>query len=331
MKRGLIAKLLSVTGFGRLLAALPRHGVLVFNYHRVGDDAQSQPYDRALWSASAGDFDAQVGHLARGFDVISPKDLDYALGDRRGRYALITFDDGYLDNYQLAFPILRRHNVPAAFFIATGFIDKPTLPWWDEICWLLRTSPHPRLSLTPWISQPLLLQPACDTAIALVLARYKSLPSDEAATMLRALREAAGVRHPEDVSGHWMNWDMIREMARGGMTIGGHTVNHPVLSRMPKEQQYQEISGCAARLKAEVGIDMEYFAYPVGNRNSFNDDTRECLDAMNVRHAFSYYGGYATQASPRFDIPRVAMERHILKHEFEAMASLPQVCARPYN
>ena len=57
LKRGLIAKLLSVTGFGRVLAALPRRGVLVFNYHRVGDDAQSQPYDRALWSASAGDFD----------------------------------------------------------------------------------------------------------------------------------------------------------------------------------------------------------------------------------------------------------------------------------
>lgn len=331
LKRGMIAKLLSVTGMGRALATLPRRGVLVFNYHRIGDDAASQPYDRALWSASVDGFDAQVGHLARGFDVISPRDLDYALGDRKGRYALITFDDGYLDNYALAYPILRRHQVPAAFFIATGFIDKPSLPWWDEICWLLRTSPHAKIPLSPWISQPLHLKPDCNSAIALMLARYKSLPSSDAEAMLHALRAAAGVRHPDNVDGHWMNWDMIREMARGGMTIGGHTVNHPVLSRMPKEQQYREISGCAARLKAEVGCDMEYFAYPVGNRTSFNEDTRACLEAMNVRHAFSYYGGYATQASPRYDIPRVAMESHIRQYEFEAMASLPQVCARPYN
>jgi peptidoglycan/xylan/chitin deacetylase (PgdA/CDA1 family) len=331
LKRHLAARLLSGTGIGRALAAmLPRRGVLVLNYHRIGDGTAS-PYDRELWSATVDAFDAQVGFLSRQCDVISPGDLDAALAARSGRHVLITFDDGYLDNYQLAFPVLRRHGVPATFFIATGFIDRPSIPWWDEIAWLLRNTARTRLPLAPWFGKPLDVGHRRTPAIRKVLAKYKSLPADDAARLLAGLREAAGVAHPEDAPGHWMDWSMIREMADAGMTIGGHTVHHPVLSRLTQARQRDEIEGCAARILAETGRRMEYFAYPVGNRWAFNDDTLACLEAAGVRRAFSYYGGYATLASPRFDVPRVAIEDHVGIHEFKAMARLPQVfCARAY-
>lgn len=309
---------------------LPRRGVLVLNYHRIGDGTAS-PYDRELWSATADAFDAQVSFLARQCDVISPGDIDAALAARSGRHVVITFDDGYLDNYQLAFPILRRHGVPATFFIATGFIDRPSVPWWDEIAWLLRNTTRSRLSLAPWFGKPLDVGQRRTPAIRKVLAKYKSLPADHAARLLAGLRDAAGVTHPQGAPGHWMDWSMIREMADAGMTIGGHTVHHPVLSRLPHARQRDEIEGCAARILAETGRRMEYFAYPVGNRWAFNDDTLACLEAAGVRRAFSYYGGYATLASPRFDVPRVAIEDHVGIHEFKAMARLPQVfCARAY-
>lgn len=331
LKKRIAARMLSGTGIGRLLASvLPPRGVLVLNYHRVGDGTAS-PYDRELWSATEAAFDAQVGFLARNADVIAAADIDRALRDGKGRYVAITFDDGYLDNYALAYPVLRRHGVPATFFIATGFIDRPSLPWWDEIAWLLRHARGDSIPLAPWFQAPLSLHPHHGGAIRQVLTRYKALPCDDAARMLEALREACGVRHPDAVPGHWMDWDMIREMACNGMTIGGHTVHHPVLSRMPRERQREEIEGCGARILAETGRPMEYFAYPVGAPWAFDADTRRCLEGAGVRRAFSYYGGFATQRSEPLDTPRVAIEDRTGLNEFKAMTRLPQVfCRRPY-
>ncbi|WP_165967309.1 polysaccharide deacetylase family protein [Luteimonas aestuarii] len=332
MKKRIAARLLSGTGIGRALSAmLPQRGVLVLNYHRVGDGSAS-PYDRELWSATVDAFDAQIGFLKRHCDVISPSDLDAALAEPRSRLVLVTFDDGYRDNHELAFPVLQAHGVPATFFIATGFIDHPSIPWWDEIAWLSRSTQAARIPLAPWFAKPLQVGHRRTPLIRKLLAKYKSLPADDAGAMLSALREATGVAHPPGAPGHWMDWSMIREMADVGMTIGGHTVHHPVLSRLSPARQREEIDGCAARILAETGRRMEYFAYPVGSRWAFDDSTRACLEAAGVRRAFSYYGGYATLASPRFDVPRVAIEDHVGIHEFKAMARLPQVfCARTYD
>ena len=161
------------------------------------------------------------------------------------------------------------------------------------------------------------------------LRRFKALEFSESRAMLAALREVSRLSPPDTVAGHWMDWNMIREMADNGMTIGGHTVNHPVLSRLPRDRQREEIEGCGARILAETGRPMEYFAYPVGNRWAFNDDTVACLEAAGVRRAFSYYGGEATPASPRFDTPRVAIEPHVGLPDLDAMLRLPRIfCGR---
>lgn len=328
MKKRIAARLASRTGFGRVWAALlPPKGILILNYHRVGDGSRS-PHDRELWSASAEAFDQQVAFLARHCDVISPGDFDTAAAAGKGRHVIITFDDGYLDNYEIAYPILRRHGVPATFFIATGFIDRPSLPWWDEIAWLVRSSPRERLDLQPWFPDPVALGACRDGEIHALLTKYKSLPAQDAGAMLDCLREATGIRPPDTVDGHWMDWDMIREMSGNGMTIGGHTVDHPVLSRLPKERQRQEVEGCAARILAETGKRMEYFAYPVGSPWAFNADTIACLQDAGVRRAFSYYGGEAARSSPAFDTRRVAVEPNVGLDDLKAMAWLPQIFCR---
>lgn len=327
MKKRIAARVVAGTGFDRLFAAvLPSKGILVLNYHRVGDGSAS-PYDRELWSADAEAFDAQIALLARHFDVISPGDFETA-ATRRGRHVLVTFDDGYLDNYEIAYPILRRHGVPATFFLATGFIDRPSLPWWDEIAWLVRGSTRAHLDLRPWFQAPIVLGAQREAQIHALLKTYKSLCASEAGAMLASLRAASGLSPPATVARHWMDWDMVREMADNGMTIGGHTVTHPILSRLPKERQWHEIEGCATRILEETGRRMEYFAYPVGSPWAFNDDTRDCLEAAGVRRAFSYYGGEASHASPRFDTPRVAIEPNVGLPDLSAMLRLPRIFCR---
>lgn len=329
MKKRLAARLVSTAGLRALLARLlPRDGVVILNYHRIGDGSVS-PYDRALWSASEDGFDSQLRFLKTDCDVIGLDQLDQALQVRGGRHVAITFDDGYLDNYRLAFPALRRHALPAAFFVATGFIDGQRLPWWDEIALRVRTSESERLDLRDWFAEPVAL-PAGDreATIVALLRKYKSLQAGDAQAFLVRLREQASCGQCTEAPQHWMDWSMIREMAAGGMTIGGHTVTHPVLAALPRERQWDEISGCAQRLQQELGARMRYFAYPVGSRWAFNDDSKACLEALGVDRAFSYYGGLATRRAERYDVPRIAIESHTDPHLFRAVAQLPQVFCR---
>lgn len=327
MKRDMAALALATPGLRRLLAAaLPGDGVLVLNYHRVGDSSASR-YDRALWSASADDFDDQVGFLKANCDVIALDDIDQALRSR-GRHVAITFDDGYRDNHDIAFPVLRHHGVPAAFFIATGFIDQRLLPWWDAIAMQVRDTAATRLDLAPWQEQPVELDGDRESAIRHVLTVYKGLAFDETAPFLERLAAETGITPPASVDDEWMDWDMIRALARGGMTIGGHTVTHPILSSLDVDAQRAEIDGCARRLREELDIAMTHFAYPVGSRTAFNDDTRRLLAEAGVRQAFSFYGGIAGVDSDAFDLQRIAIDCEIGRDLFRAMVELPEVFCR---
>ena len=113
MKKAIATRLLCQTGLRLLLErAIRWSGVLVLNYHRIGNGNES-PFDRGLWSTDAEAFSDQVRFCKSQLDVITPDDIPRVVARGRGRYALITFDDGYRDNYEIAFPILKAEGVAA--------------------------------------------------------------------------------------------------------------------------------------------------------------------------------------------------------------------------
>ena len=295
MKKAMASRVLDRSGLRHLWHRLvPWSGLIALNYHRIGD-AQASSYDRGLWSASEEAFGEQMRFLKREMDIVSPADIPEILKKKRGRHAMVTFDDGYRDNYEAAFPILRGEGVEATFFVATGYIDSPSLPWWDEIAWMVRTCAGNGFDLQPWLDRRLQFdEPEREHAVRTLLRRYKALPSVDADAYLDAIAAAAGTGRAssEDGKALWMNWDMLREMKAAGMTIGGHTVTHPVLARMTPESQQFEIQTCARRLHQELGQPMTCFSYPVGHPSAFDEVTRSALRETGADCAFSYYGGY---------------------------------------
>jgi peptidoglycan/xylan/chitin deacetylase (PgdA/CDA1 family) len=335
MKSRILSRFLDVTNLRPLIGrAWKWSGVLALNYHRIGDGNISE-FDRALWSASTEAFDIQVGWLKKNFDVVSPSDLADIFKKRNGRYVLITFDDGYRDNYSAAFQILKHHRVPATFFVTTGFIDQPRVPWWDEIAWMVRASRQTSISLPDWHPRPLVItEPDREKVIHTLLRTYKSIPTACTGDYLEALGDALGIERCALSAADelWMSWDMLREMQSAGMTVGGHTVTHPILARMPREAQQTEIQGCARRLAEELTEPMRYFSYPVGGKTSFNTDTRECLKDHNVQFAFSYYGGYQSFDNwDEFDIRRLSVESDMPHHLVRARITFPQLFGKTSN
>jgi peptidoglycan/xylan/chitin deacetylase (PgdA/CDA1 family) len=308
-------------------------GVVALNYHRIGDGRRSI-FDRGLWSATAEDFDAQARWLKANFDVIGPGDLAHVSRLKRGRHIVITFDDGYADNFTTAYPILRAHGLPATFFIATGYIDEPRLPWWDQIAWMVRASKRASLELPGHLSAPLVYdEPERDVAVRVLLHMYRTLPADRTVDFVDAIADATGSGHYGGAEEErlWMTWDMLREMTAGGMTIGGHTVTHRILARMSREEQRREIEDCGRRIAEELGIAMRTFSYPVGLRDCFDSDTIDCLRKAGVETAFSYYGGFRRFRDwDRFDIPRNPIEQYMTFMDFKAVVMSPTL-ARLYR
>jgi len=332
MKEAIAARLLCRTGLRSLLErAIRWSGVLALNYHRVGNSNQSL-FDRGLWSADADTFTDQIRFCKSQLEVITPDHLPQVLTHGSGRYALITFDDGYRDNYEIAFPILKAEGVSATFFITTGFVDAPQLPWWDEIAWMVRTSRQERVELPRWIPAPISFdKPEREEAVRTLLRAYKAMPAESTGDYLDAIAEAtrsgrcdaAGVGR-----GLWMDWGMLREMRAAGMTVAGHTVTHPVLARTSITRQREEILGCGARLAEEMGEPMKYFSYPIGKPGSFDAVTQDCLREAGVRYAFSYYGGFRRFGDwNNYDVRRVAVETYLTGDWFRSIVSLPQFLA----
>jgi len=294
-KRKLAARGLALSGLGALLRRLSSwNGLLALAYHRLGDGRNSL-LDRSLWSATADDFHRQVAFLKKHFDVIGPPEIAEALRRRRGRYVLLTFDDGYRDNYEIALPILTTHGVTGTFFVCTAFVDEGLVPWWDEIAWMVRTSRRPGICGGPWLAAPLGFdEPNRERAVQTLLDSYRLLPWERTQSFLTFLAEETGSGRcvPCAEGSPWMTWEMLRVLRDAGMIVGGHAAHHRVLAHLPKNEQEQEICLCGRRLEAELGTPMRYFSYPEGHPRAFNGVTRGLLKEYGLEYAFSYYGRY---------------------------------------
>ena len=252
---------------------------------------------------------------------------------KSSRFAMITFDDGYVDNYEFAYPVLRTNDATGVFFVATGFIDEPRLAWWDEIAWMIRSSKRDTLRLAEnWLDELLKLDRSDRRqVINQMLRACHRLDGCRTKQFLDGIAEETGSgRAPKEAANEqWMTWDMIREMSAGGMDFGAHTVTHPILANLTAEEQGMEV--CESRLRIEKQLDrpITSLSYPVGKRESFNDETRAALSKHGFDCAFSYYGGHSSGADiDRFDIPRVAIESDVSMADFRSCCALPHVFPR---
>lgn len=308
-KRQLLAEAFAASGLTRLLEnVLRRDALLVINYHRIGN-AEETPYDSGTFGPTAEQFDWEMGYVKARFHTVG---LEEALAMVTCKAPvrsslLITFDDGNIDNYQTAFPILRSHGLQATFFLPTAFIGTQRLPWWDTIAYIVKHSRKDSFKIN--YPKPAEFRVNRDRPSVTVF-QLLLFCSDQATTnyapLIDELETVCDCVRPNG-SGErcFMNWDEVREMQGAGMSFGSHTHNHEVLSGLPLERQVSELKESRAILERELGRTVDTLAYPVGRPYTFNADTRAALEDCGYRAAFSFYGGANLRDTVnRFDIRR---------------------------
>lgn len=290
--RQVLSKLLSLTGgINYFWNKLP-NGIYAFNYHRIGDK-ENTPFDRAIFSCTLEAFEQQIVVLKKHFKIINTVELTKLI--ERGeivseRFAVITFDDGYLDNYTEALPILKKHSVTAVFYLTTTFLDSNQITWWDEISYLLRKSSGKVYQLPNSASEYILERNNIDNVIRKIMADIKQSKNLSIATALDDIRmkfPLAKVELSAENYQLFMNWTHAKELLRQGMEIGSHTLTHPILSQLDTEQHKKEIVDSKVILEERLKCNINSIAYPVGRNYCYNEQTLEFAAAAGYQIGFN--------------------------------------------
>jgi peptidoglycan/xylan/chitin deacetylase (PgdA/CDA1 family) len=292
-KRNRASAAAAALGITSLLEACPgRNTVIALNYHRIGNYADTL-YDEEVFSADEENFATQLSLLKRTTTVVSLNEaLDLLLKAKpfRGIATLVAFDDGYLDNYQKAFPILRNAGVPATFFLVTSFIGSNVVPWWDQLAYLVRRSELSQVHLDYPHPKSLFLGTG-RRAIAIKEANRLYRASPDPGKFLEHLQDALKTDYGTSQKRRFLNWAEALEMANGGMDIAAQTHTHCCLSRLSLEEQVRELATSRQLLEDGLKRRIDVLAYPYGTKGSFNSDSFLALEKTGYRAAFSYYGG----------------------------------------
>ena len=258
----------------------------------------------------AGEPDARTfrWHMALISRYFRPMSLDEAARQLREgclppRAVAVTFDDGYLNNLEVAQPILAEFKVPATVFVATAFSNGGNM-WNDRIIDLLGNPGLSRISLD---SLDLRARDLGDVDNRLsvareLLPRLKYLDFRKREVAVDTLyQENNAPEAPRKMMSH----QEVAKLQRLGVSIGAHTVNHPILRSLSPAEQRLEIEGSKRVLESVTGAAINSFAYPNGRRGDDYDDLSvQLVREAGFEQAVSTTWGVSTQATSNFELRR---------------------------
>ena len=274
---------------------------MVIFYHRIGWEPLAY-HDVAVSSRR---FRRQLEYMkSRGYHFLSLVEYHrYLRGEQQlpGDSIVITFDDGYRDNYTAAFPVLTELGVPAAVFLCTGPIETGTALWWDRVVEAVRSLRAAADAKAPEYAElPAriagYLQEALDggvrsasDAIARLIDELKQYSTGERERILSVIEPRAT---SATGTGLMLTWDMIREMHRSGISFGAHSVTHPVFSQLTQDEARHELSQSKRCIEERLGEDVTVFAYPYGKDGYYNNASIDAVRECGFRWAYTTENGF---------------------------------------
>jgi peptidoglycan/xylan/chitin deacetylase (PgdA/CDA1 family) len=307
-----------------------RSRAIILLYHRVAN----VPSDPQLLCVSPKHFGQHLEHLRKKYEVLGLVELVERLreGKLPRRAAVVTFDDGYLDNLQNAKPLLKRYEAPATVFVTTGHLRRDREFWWEELMrvllgpgtlpktisleingnnhqWDLDGGAHyTKEDYHCYRNWNVLMKetPTPRHAVYRSLHRLlRPLQDNERMKVLDTLVTLAGT----DTSSRPMYRAMIPEeviqLSEGGLVdIGAHSVTHPVLSTLDVVAQQTEVRESKTLLENVLNRPVVSFAYPYGARSDYTADTVNIVQDAGFALACSNFPGLVHQGTDCYQLPR---------------------------
>ena len=297
---------------------------LILYYHRVRDFDET--VDVGL-SISVENFENQIQYLKKNYNIVP---LDSIVKKMRNvepsslTDIAITFDDGYKDNYENAYPILKRYNVQATIFLTTDYIGTNKLLWWDKLIFILsRLNPEEfknipfRDEIFPERIKYMVMECVKNIKkgkISLLINELKSLGSSKREFILNYLEENYGERVGiNSIPRTFMSWDEIKEMSNNGVSFGSHTCTHSVLTEISYEKAREETIRSKRIIEEKIGKKVSAFAYPDG---CLSDKIKNIVEKSGYLYAVQTFRGKIYEKADLFSISRKMIKEGHSKNIF---------------
>jgi peptidoglycan/xylan/chitin deacetylase (PgdA/CDA1 family) len=260
-----IKKTLIKTGAMRLASRFTGHGVAIIMYHSVMNDPSRAHMTLGSIVHSTEVFRAQMEIVASHFRTVSLGDvLLFLKGEKTlpPKCVVITFDDGYADNYQAANDILSPLGIPAVFYVTVECIDKQRLPWPSLLRYAFLSSRKSGWSerdgpVWTFSSEEQRIQ-----ALNRASEHCSKLSGTTQAQFVESLMQQLGTEPPRRLQRVMMTWDEVRSLARNGHTVGSHTMTHPNMAHIPENDMRTELREAKRKLEQELAVPILHFSYP---------------------------------------------------------------------
>ncbi|MGD9160754.1 MAG: polysaccharide deacetylase family protein [Desulfobacteraceae bacterium] len=255
--------------------------VIILMYHRVVNPEECNDiFSTPKIIVTKDTFEKQIKFLSRHYRILSLEEFHGYHSSRKPlppKSAVITFDDGWKDNYVNAFPILKKYGVPATIFLSTGFIETGDVFWQEKL----------RFLLTEFLKLPLNERDAFiknfnnipDNLKDCMAHGNKSVIMDTPETLMDMDEEGLNtfindleefLRFPEFPmkDNGFMTWENAREMMNAKIDFGSHTVSHKIMTQISSKEILEELSISKSKIEKELNMQVMAFAYPNGNYNN---------------------------------------------------------------
>ena len=293
--------LLDVYALVRRLLAGSQAAIIV--YHRVS--LECPPW--LTGAVKPEDFEKEIDYLCKVARIVP---LDWLVSQlRQGssippRAVCITFDDGYKDNYSFAYPVLRKHNVPATIFLTSSYIGVPDLPLYFKARFAIWNTDVKRFEIDGLGHYNLNSPNDRLQAMKSITMGLKKLVKREGFLAIEKLLQVLCVDIPDNLGQEVMlSWDEVLEMSRNEISFGAHTVTHPLLTRLPLEEAREEITRSKRDIEEKLGKPCVLFAYPNGD---FNAEIVQLVEESGFTAAVTTIPKLLTRDANLLTLPRVS-------------------------
>jgi len=236
------------------------------------------------------------------------------------RFACITLDDGYRDNYEYARPIFETYEAPYTVYLTTGLPDQDAIFWWLVLEETVRT----RDQVSVWIDGEVERHDtqtikAKHAIYAMLHKRFRDLPAAACADAATRLCDDIGLDPIAFCAQHGMSWDMVREIAGSRLGhIEAHTMKHMAVSRLSRDEMIRDIEGGIDRTVSETGVRPKHFAYPFGDRLAAGPRDFAILDELPIVTATTTIEGVLQRRHRlnKLALPRLGVNGHYQSDDY---------------
>ena len=326
----IVAYALFYTGILRILMLVKlRRRAIVLIYHRVlSKQMRARTYSHSGIIVDLETFEKQIRYLKIRFKVITLEEFAEKIENGIGfdqPTCLITFDDGWKDNYLHAYPILKKYNMPAAIFLPANYIDSNKQFWQEKLTGMLIAMHHTGREhsdsrqkyldvLKKYNLQGIMSVPDQElrSYIAEEVSRKKKMTYKEIEQMITDLSKNADPLGKDYDSGDSiMSWDEIRQMKKNGISFGSHGMNHKIFTKVLQAEVDYEIAESKRVIEKSINEGVSSISYPNGN---YSDNIIERVKSSGYRIAFGTEKGFVDVKDNPYALKRVNIHNDVTKN-----------------